>query len=64
MNASPRKKALERKKAHEQRIMETFERVGGCLTEIIGSRKFWLETTAFAKMRKRPRLDAGAVADG
>ena len=34
------------------------------LTEIISSKKFWLETTASAKMRKRPMVNAGAVAEG
>ena len=55
---------LERKKADDQRMMKPFERVGRGLTEIISSRKFWLEKTASAKMRKRPRFDAGAVAEG
>jgi hypothetical protein len=55
---------LERKRANEQRMMKPFERVGRGLTQIISSRKFWLETTASAKMRKRLRVDAGAVADG
>jgi len=60
----PPNKASERKRAEHQRMMKTFERVGRGLTEIISSRKYWLETTAFAKMRKRPRGDAGAVAGG
>ena len=55
---------LERKKADDQRMMKPFARVGRGLTEIISSRKFWLEKTAAAKMRKKPRVDAGAVAEG
>ena len=47
----------------DERMMKTFEHVGSGLTEIISSKKFWLETTASAKMLKRPRLDACAVAE-
>jgi hypothetical protein len=45
-------------------MMKPFERFGSGLIEIISSKKYWLETTAFAKMRKSPRLDAGSVAEG
>jgi hypothetical protein len=44
------------------RIQEDF--YVGDRSYLLSSRKFWLETMASAKMRKRPSLDAGAVAEG